>query len=92
MSRGSDGKLKFRLLHFSGISVRPLHPRSGLEAPAAFAKTSPAGQRAAISRELAGRPVEIWFKTKPPFALPQRFALWNLWRIPPMGKSSPGNM
>jgi len=47
------------------ISAASRRVRFIREAPAAFAKTSPAGQRAAIPRELAGRPVEIWFQDEP---------------------------
>jgi hypothetical protein len=84
----TDRWIKSSLLHFSGIAARPLHPRSGLEAPVALTKTLPARQRAAIP-ELAGRRSKSGFKTKPPFALPKRFALRTPWRIPP-GPESQG--
>ncbi|MGC2833813.1 MAG: winged helix-turn-helix domain-containing protein, partial [Methylocella sp.] len=52
--RGIGNRLK--KLNFSGMPGRPAHPQSGLEAREAFKRTSPAGQRAATPRELAGRP------------------------------------
>ena len=60
----SVGKL-LENLNFSSMPVRPVHPQGELEAQQAFKKTSPAGQRAAIPQELAGKPVEIWFQDEP---------------------------
>jgi transposase len=60
----SVGKLR-KKLNFSSMPGRPLHPQSDLEAQDAFKKTSPARQRAAIPRELAGRRSKIWFQDEP---------------------------
>jgi hypothetical protein len=46
--------IKSSLLHFSGIAARPLHPRSGLEAPVDLTKTSPAGRPARGSGAAGG--------------------------------------
>ncbi len=56
----SAGKL-LKKLNFSSMPVRPLHPQGDLEAHEAF-KNFAGLARAAIPRELAGRPVEIWFQ------------------------------
>jgi transposase len=82
----SIGKL-LKKLNFSSMPVRPLHPESNLEAQAAFKKTSP-GWRVTQSRGSlpAGRS-KSGFRMNPPFAIPKRFAPWNLWLIAPASAS-----
>jgi hypothetical protein len=55
MAKSDTGRwIKSSLLHFSGIAARPLHPRSGLEAPVDLTKTSPAGRPARGSGAAGG--------------------------------------
>ncbi len=86
MHERSVGKL-LKKLNFSSMSVRPVHPQSDLAAQEAFKKTSP-GWHAPRSRGSlpAGR-LKSGFRMNPPFAIPERFAPWNLWLIPPASAS-----
>jgi transposase len=78
----SVGKL-LKKLNFSSMSVRPLHPQSDLEAQEAFKKTSLSWPAPQSRRSLPAGRSKSGFRMNPPFAIPKRFALWNLWLIPP---------
>jgi transposase len=78
----SVGKL-LKKLDFSSMSVRPMHPQTDLAAQEAFKKTSPSWRAPRSRRSLPGGLLKSGFRMNPPFAIPQRLALWNLWLIPP---------
>jgi transposase len=86
MHERSVGKL-LHTLDFSSISVRPLHPQSDLEAQEAFKKTSPGWHVPRSRRGLPAGRLKSGFRMNPPFAIPKRFALWNLWLIAPASAS-----
>ena len=70
-------------LNFSGMSVRPAHPRGELEAREAFKKTSPSWRVPRSRGSLPAGRSKSGFKMNPPFAIPKRFARWNPWLIAP---------
>ena len=78
----SAGKL-LKKLNFSSMPARPVHPQSDLEAQEAFKKTSPGWRAPQSRRSLPASRSKSGFKMNPPIAIPKRFALWNLWLIPP---------
>src|SRR5450631_708435 len=70
-------------LNFSGMSVRPAHPRGELEAREAFKKTSPSWRVPRSRGSLPAGRSKSGFRMNPPFAIPKRFARWNPWLIAP---------
>jgi hypothetical protein len=76
------GKL-LKALCFPRISARPRHPGQDARTTEASKKNFAAALNAHLAGVRKGKPSRSASRTSPPFAIPKRFALRNLWLIPP---------